>query len=334
MNPLYPNTIPIQASQPSTSTHHELNSQRSIDQVQPVYNTRTNHPDRPRRTRRRYEEVPRIYMCNWPECDRGYSTLNHLNTHIGNKKHGAKRLPAEFQALRAQLRAEARTRNTQATNVTYATEIASRIGTGPVPQHPHTVGAMEQHAQRHHEATHAQGGEHIPLNPSRSAAGPFFDMQMASNYPFHLPMTAPAVGRSHTGSLYGDYSGQGYNYATILPDQQSRYEHRSGESSQRTSPIVPTHTAYPASNTYNPFNASPSVCSTVGPDDGKASWPHRPSDASQTSSIPAMSSDTTRPTTATTAVESPNGEYASFPPQPPYGSLASYTFGPPCQRDN
>ncbi|BEJ15821.1 hypothetical protein CspHIS471_0504260 [Cutaneotrichosporon sp. HIS471] len=309
--------------------------------VQPVYNSRPSHPDRHRRTRRRYEEVPRLYLCNWPECDRGYSTLNHLNTHIGNKKHGSKRLPGEFQVLRAQLRAEARNRNTQATNVTFASEIASRIGTGPVSQHAHVVGTMEQNAHRHHEATHAQGGQHHPANPARVASGQFFDMAMANNFQFQLPV-ASAVGRSHTGHLYSDYNGQGYNlgtYAAMVPELHSRYESRSGDSSQRTSPTAPpsqwpTHAGYPASVAYAPFSASPSVCITVCPDDAKASWQHRPSDASQTSSIPAMSSDTTRPTTATTAVDSPNGEYTSFATQPSYNTLASYTFGPTCQRDN
>lgn len=80
-----------QQAVPPLQEVHEV--QQPIQPVQPVYNSSSTGPDRPRRTRRRYEEVPRIYMCNHGDCDRGYSTLNHLNTHVTNKNHGPRRLP-------------------------------------------------------------------------------------------------------------------------------------------------------------------------------------------------------------------------------------------------
>jgi hypothetical protein len=88
----YSSTMALQAPPPPVA--EQVTDTRPIQPVQPVYNTTPTGPDRPRRTRRRYEEVPRIYLCNHPECDRGYSTLNHLNTHIANKGHGPKRLPS------------------------------------------------------------------------------------------------------------------------------------------------------------------------------------------------------------------------------------------------
>ena len=50
-------------------------------------------PDRVKRPRRRADQVERVYRCNWPDCDKAYGALNHLNTHVRNAEHGAKRVP-------------------------------------------------------------------------------------------------------------------------------------------------------------------------------------------------------------------------------------------------
>jgi hypothetical protein len=51
-------------------------------------------PSQPKkRARRRYDEIERMYCCNYPGCTKGYGTLNHLNAHITMQKHGPKRLP-------------------------------------------------------------------------------------------------------------------------------------------------------------------------------------------------------------------------------------------------
>lgn len=47
-----------------------------------------------KRSRRRYDEIERIYACEWRGCDKAYGTLNHLNAHVAMQKHGPKRLPA------------------------------------------------------------------------------------------------------------------------------------------------------------------------------------------------------------------------------------------------
>ncbi|KAJ7091363.1 Zn finger family DNA binding protein [Mycena belliarum] len=57
-----------------------------------------------KRPRRRYDEIDRLYQCSWPECNKAYGTLNHLNAHVQMQKHGPKRSPNEFKELRKQWR--------------------------------------------------------------------------------------------------------------------------------------------------------------------------------------------------------------------------------------
>lgn len=46
-----------------------------------------------KRPRRRYDEIERLYQCSWPDCNKSYGTLNHLNAHVTMQKHGPKRSP-------------------------------------------------------------------------------------------------------------------------------------------------------------------------------------------------------------------------------------------------
>ena len=46
-----------------------------------------------KRPRRRYDEIERLYQCSWPDCNKSYGTLNHLNAHVTMQKHGVKRSP-------------------------------------------------------------------------------------------------------------------------------------------------------------------------------------------------------------------------------------------------
>ncbi|KAG5636681.1 hypothetical protein H0H81_007211 [Sphagnurus paluster] len=57
-----------------------------------------------KRPRRRYDEIERLYQCAWPDCNKAYGTLNHLNAHVTMQKHGQKRSPNEFKELRKQWR--------------------------------------------------------------------------------------------------------------------------------------------------------------------------------------------------------------------------------------
>lgn len=47
-----------------------------------------------KRPRRRYDEIERLYQCSWPDCNKAYGTLNHLNAHVTMQKHGSKRTPS------------------------------------------------------------------------------------------------------------------------------------------------------------------------------------------------------------------------------------------------
>jgi hypothetical protein len=51
------------------------------------------HPHIKKRPRRRYDEIERLYTCNYQGCAKAYGTLNHLNAHVTMQKHGPKRLP-------------------------------------------------------------------------------------------------------------------------------------------------------------------------------------------------------------------------------------------------
>lgn len=57
-----------------------------------------------KRPRRKFNEIERLYKCNYQNCTKAYGTLNHLNAHISMQEHGPKRLPVEFKELRKQLR--------------------------------------------------------------------------------------------------------------------------------------------------------------------------------------------------------------------------------------
>jgi hypothetical protein len=43
--------------------------------------------NQPKRPRRRYDEIERLYHCNWAGCNKSYGTLNHLNAHVSMQKH-------------------------------------------------------------------------------------------------------------------------------------------------------------------------------------------------------------------------------------------------------
>ncbi|GAA5822006.1 hypothetical protein JCM3770_001630 [Rhodotorula araucariae] len=74
-----------------------------------------------KRPRRRYDEIERMYNCDYPGCTKAYGTLNHLNSHKTMQKHGPRSTPAQFKEMRkawrerkkAEAAAAARTRASQ-----------------------------------------------------------------------------------------------------------------------------------------------------------------------------------------------------------------------------
>lgn len=58
---------------------------------------------KPRRKRRAFAEIDRIYKCTFADCKKSYGTLNNLNHHIALQSHGFKRKPDEFKELRQKM---------------------------------------------------------------------------------------------------------------------------------------------------------------------------------------------------------------------------------------
>ncbi|KAG1449162.1 hypothetical protein G6F56_008728 [Rhizopus delemar] len=67
----------------------------------------TNQKKRPRR---RYDEIERLYHCNYSGCTKSYGTLNHLNAHVSMQQHGPKRQPSEFKEMRKEWRRQKKER--------------------------------------------------------------------------------------------------------------------------------------------------------------------------------------------------------------------------------
>ncbi|CAK9781647.1 hypothetical protein CC85DRAFT_4420 [Cutaneotrichosporon oleaginosum] len=164
-----------------------------------------NGVERTRRTRRRYEEMSRDYKCNFPGCPRGYSTLNHLNTHVHNKVHGPKRRPAEFAELRARLRAQARQAQTEAANKSYVSSVTAIMAGGPTASAP-----MDGHRPRVPPVTVPGAPYNVPASVYRShvdhyiysapASANLYSAQASAAYP---PTTAIGPQSEFSYSLSG-----------------------------------------------------------------------------------------------------------------------------------
>ncbi|CAO3620832.1 unnamed protein product [Mucor hiemalis] len=99
-----------------------------------------------KRPRRKFNEIDRLYKCNYQNCTKAYGTLNHLNAHISMQEHGPKRLPVEFKELRKQLRkckAEVTARNRDSITSTSSAEQQQRRT--PSVDYPMTDKSAIQH---------------------------------------------------------------------------------------------------------------------------------------------------------------------------------------------
>ena len=65
-----------------------------------VYNFIAQPGQTTKRPRRRYDEIERLYTCDYPGCTKAYGTLNHLNSHKTMQKHGPKSTPARASLFR------------------------------------------------------------------------------------------------------------------------------------------------------------------------------------------------------------------------------------------
>lgn len=64
------------------------------DEGSKTYNFIAQPAQSTKRPRRRYDEIERLYTCDYPGCTKAYGTLNHLNSHKTMQKHGPKSTPA------------------------------------------------------------------------------------------------------------------------------------------------------------------------------------------------------------------------------------------------
>ncbi|KAI7940368.1 hypothetical protein MJO28_014020 [Puccinia striiformis f. sp. tritici] len=138
-------------------------------------------PGAPRkRARRRFDEVERLYDCNYPGCTKAYGTLNHLNAHIAMQKHGAKRLPQEFKEIRKEWRARKK-----AEAEARATALKQSANNNLSASHEYNVLNGQDCFRRHKVG----GGVSNDSSPSGSSTSGGFA---------HNTMRSPAVGESYS----------------------------------------------------------------------------------------------------------------------------------------
>ncbi|KAH9443714.1 hypothetical protein Pst134EB_026111 [Puccinia striiformis f. sp. tritici] len=143
--------------------------------------TSISYPAPPRkRARRRFDEVERLYDCNYPGCTKAYGTLNHLNAHIAMQKHGAKRLPQEFKEIRKEWRARKK-----AEAEARATALKQSANNNLSASHEYNVLNGQDCFRRHKVG----GGVSNDSSPSGSSTSGGFA---------HNTMRSPAVGESYS----------------------------------------------------------------------------------------------------------------------------------------
>ncbi|KAG0334288.1 hypothetical protein BG004_000482 [Podila humilis] len=135
-----------------------------------------------KRPRRRFDEIERLYVCNWGECEKSYGTLNHLNAHVNMQKHGPKRDPSEFKELRKAWRRHKRAEEEAAKQaaafhqqqshnslqmcepVLANMHAHSMVMHGMSHHQPHQLPHPHAHPNQHqHHPPHTQAMQHHPL---------------------------------------------------------------------------------------------------------------------------------------------------------------------------
>ncbi|KAK0525292.1 hypothetical protein OC834_005224 [Tilletia horrida] len=265
-------------------------------------------PATKKRPRRRYDEIERMYPCNWPGCTKSYGTLNHLNAHVAMQKHGAKRLPHEFKEMRKQWRKTKRDEEQRR-------QSTSRIPTGaagPIPGGPLLPGV-----------TLGNGG------PPGSSGGP---STPATEDPYFRGTRMDSFS-SAPGGYAGEAGGGGYyagHSAAYYPPPNGSYGGPRGS----TSSVYSYATAPPGSSSaapggpqqpgnghwVTPYGAQQASSAANGAPNGNGSAGHMfppPSGPARSYSMSAASA--TAPMPPNGAAWSNQGHaYASAPP-PPYG---------------
>ncbi|KAF9989360.1 hypothetical protein BGZ75_006649 [Mortierella antarctica] len=134
-----------------------------------------------KRPRRRFDEIERLYVCNWGDCEKAYGTLNHLNAHVNMQKHGPKRLPAEFKELRKAWRRHKRAEEEAAKQAAafhhqqnHGQQAPLQSICDPVLSHMHPAHhhPLSMHSMTHHQPhqlphPHAHPNQHQQPHPHR-----------------------------------------------------------------------------------------------------------------------------------------------------------------------
>ncbi|GJJ70091.1 transcription factor CON7 [Entomortierella parvispora] len=113
-----------------------------------------------KRPRRRFDEIERLYVCNWQDCEKSYGTLNHLNAHVNMQKHGPKRHPSEFKELRKAWRRHKRAEEEAAKQ---AAAFHQQQSQGQLQLCDPVLSNMQPHPMALHTVSHHQ--PHDPPHP-------------------------------------------------------------------------------------------------------------------------------------------------------------------------
>ncbi|KAF9928070.1 hypothetical protein FBU30_002670 [Linnemannia zychae] len=149
-----------------------------------------------KRPRRRFDEIERLYVCNWGECEKAYGTLNHLNAHVHMQKHGPKRLPAEFKELRKAWRKHKRAEEEASKQAAafqqqqVQNQAQMQPLCDPLMSHMHTA-AVGHHPLAMHSMVHQQPQPHqLPLPHAHPNQHPHsaHHSQSAASQHHHHPM--------------------------------------------------------------------------------------------------------------------------------------------------
>lgn len=108
----HPSQMPGGGPSPAYHTREQRNGEQSQSQQESgsggeskQYNFVATAGSAHKRPRRRYDEIERLYNCDYPGCTKSYGTLNHLNSHKTMQKHGPRSTPArEWRQRSSRLR--------------------------------------------------------------------------------------------------------------------------------------------------------------------------------------------------------------------------------------
>ncbi|KAJ7115961.1 hypothetical protein C8R44DRAFT_675490 [Mycena epipterygia] len=207
-----------------------------------------------KRPRRRYDEIERLYHCSWPDCNKAYGTLNHLNAHVQMQKHGAKRSPNEFKELRKQWRK--------------AKKEYESPGLGPIRR---SMSLRREHHDPYHghpySASHTRSFSHnSALSPQLSVAIPHLRPDGSYNLD-HLRYSPESRGEMDPQG-YGGIDFRQQNAPTSWPASSSRADiYQSPLSSQPTYPYLDSHSQMMESPPSNPYESpSRSTMNRLPPD--------------------------------------------------------------------